>query len=283
MSYYNHSTVVEAGAYHSISSKKDNQAGNDIPLRLPILSTGQPDTNHSAGPPNDTHGGMLNIIMGPFLSPAVLGKGIDATPGRNNRAVPKLLALIRPPQEALADKQHETHDHAVSYKGAPHDEVGQTLAEMVSVTESERRNTAKAHLHPRGNRHGFSDEAVRKNKIFPDTPVETTFQVKLEIDSEYDLNAEEKHHKGGELGVDIWGELTAFVGMSKGPIVIADHQQLKALSPRIPLARHLPSHKGEYSSDYLDRNMPSRTYYPEDHADGKDDAERRRHGEYVPP
>lgn len=91
---------------------------------------------------------MLNIIMGPFLSPAVLGKSIDASPSRNNCAVPKLLALICPSQEALADQQHETHNHAVGNKGAPHDEVRQTLAEMISVAEPKRCNTAKAHLHP---------------------------------------------------------------------------------------------------------------------------------------
>jgi len=59
----------------------------------------------------------------------------------------------------------------------------QTLTEMITPTETQRRNASEKHLRPTNNRHDLPHDTVRKHKYPSDPSLSALFKVQLEIDA----------------------------------------------------------------------------------------------------
>lgn len=103
--------------------------------------------------------------MVPFSSPAVLSKGIHTTPTSNHKGVPELLALSGSLQPGLSNEEHNGQKDSVSNECRAHDEVCETLAEMVLAAESQGCDTTEEHLRPCKDGHGFSKDTVHFDDI----------------------------------------------------------------------------------------------------------------------
>lgn len=134
---------------HGPSREDQNESGDKVTLRGSITATAEPDTGQTGTPPDNTHGSVLPVVAPPLLSPAMLGKGVDATPSGDYSAVEELLRPTRAPQPELAGQQHDGEQCSVGDESASHDEMGHALAEVIVVAESQRRDAAKQKLHPR--------------------------------------------------------------------------------------------------------------------------------------
>lgn len=203
--------------YHSPTGQDKHHTRDDVSFRRTILAPGKPDTQEPGAPPHDSHAGVLEIPVSPFLAPPVLREGVYTTPHRDHSGVPELLAASASFQPCLANQQHRRHEHAVDDEAAAHDEVRETLPEVISVAEPERGDPAEQHLDPRDKRNEFSGYPVRGNNKPPDLAVDTALEVEFEVDAECNLRDEHDHHPPGEFGMDVWGELSAFVRMGEEP------------------------------------------------------------------
>lgn len=58
---------------HRITSEYDDNSGDDVPSGLTIVAPGKPETKHSRSPPDNSHSGVLNVVVFPVLPPAVFG------------------------------------------------------------------------------------------------------------------------------------------------------------------------------------------------------------------
>lgn len=103
---------------------------------------------------------MLEVILDPGVAPSMFGESIDTTPGGNEDGVEELLAPAGGPQPRLSHEEQECHDDTVPDKGGAHDEMSETLAEMVPATITHGDDAAKQHLDPTDDRHEFSNPAV---------------------------------------------------------------------------------------------------------------------------
>lgn len=122
---------------HSIASHQNDQSRNEVPLRPPVAVAAQPHTEQTGAPPDNTHSSVLEIIVNPGTTPAVLGKGIDTAPSRNNQRIEELLTATRAAQPVLSNQQENGQTDAVPNKRAAHNKVRQTLAEMVTLAEAQ--------------------------------------------------------------------------------------------------------------------------------------------------
>lgn len=145
---------------HSISSQQDDNGRNKVALWPAIPAAAQPYAQQTGAPPDHPHRGMLQIIMDPRTTPAVLGKGIDTAPGGDDERVKELLAATRPAQPVLTNQQKNSQTNPVSDKRTAHDKVCQTLAEVVTLTEAHGRNAAKEHLRPTDDGHDLPDNPM---------------------------------------------------------------------------------------------------------------------------
>jgi hypothetical protein len=89
--------------------------------------------------------------------------------------------------------------------------VGQALSSVVGAAESKRREASEDELHPRHDWQGFSNHSMRLHHDLPYLPVNTLLEVELEVDAHGDLGDEHGHDVWDELGVDVRGELSAFM------------------------------------------------------------------------
>jgi hypothetical protein len=120
---------------HCPARHQDDEARNEVALRLAIPAPAKPDARQSCAPPDDAHGSVLPVIPDPGRAPAVLGESVDAAPGGDNDAVKELLAPAGPTQPELADQQQEGEQDRVRDKGTAHDKVRQALAEVVALAK----------------------------------------------------------------------------------------------------------------------------------------------------
>ena len=74
--------------------------------------------------------------MDPWTAPAVLGEGVDAAPGGDDDAVEELLRAACTADPALADEEKEREHDTVADERAAHDEVSQTLSQVIVPTET---------------------------------------------------------------------------------------------------------------------------------------------------
>lgn len=133
---------------HRIASQQNHQGRNKIPLRAAVTAAAQPHTQQTGTPPDDTHRSVLEIIVGPFPAPAMLGKGIDTAPSSDNQRIEEFLASTRPAQPVLPNQQENSQTNTVPDERRAHDEMRQTLSEVVTLTETQSRNSTKEHLRP---------------------------------------------------------------------------------------------------------------------------------------
>lgn len=158
---------------------------------------------------------MLQIIMNPGTTPAVLGKGVDTAPGGDDERVKELLAATRAAQPVLTNQQKNSETNPVSDKRTAHDKVCQTLAEVVTLTEAHGRNAAKEHLRPTDDGHDLADNPVSQHKDPADSTLSGLLEVQLEIEAQHDLRDQQEHQPVRERGVGILAELAALVGVAE--------------------------------------------------------------------
>ena len=149
--------------------------------------------------------------MHPWSTPAVHGEGVDAAPGGDDERVEELLASSSAPQPHLPNQKQDQEDDSVCDERATHDEMGQTLSSVISPAEAERGDASEEELDPRHHRQCLSDDAMRLHHHTPHLSVNALFEVKLQVDAHGDLRDQHEHDVWHELGVDVLGELSAFV------------------------------------------------------------------------
>ena len=92
----------------------------------------------------------------------MLGEGVDASPDGNQQAVEELLAFAGASEPQLSHKEDDRQDDAVSDESTPHDEMRQTLPDMITLfsAESQCGDCTKKYLHPAGYRHRFPHDSM---------------------------------------------------------------------------------------------------------------------------
>jgi hypothetical protein len=181
---------------------------------------------------------VLQDVVPPFLSPAVLGEGVDAAPSSNHKRIEELLASSGAPQPDLSNEEQDNEDDPVGDKGAAHDEMGQTLSGVVGSAESKRCDATKDKLDPGNDRHCLTHKSVCPNYNLPYLCVDPPLKMELQVDAHGDLRNQHEHDVGHKLGVEIFGELSALVLMAEEV-----------------------SNDCEERADGLHRNMPFRADY----------------------
>lgn len=65
---------------HGIPSQHDDDTRDQVAFRLAVALPAEPHAQQTGAPPDNAHGGVLQVIVHPRPAPAVLGKRIDAPP-----------------------------------------------------------------------------------------------------------------------------------------------------------------------------------------------------------
>jgi hypothetical protein len=151
----------------------------------------------------------------PWSSPSVFCECVDAAPRSNDEGIEELLAPSSPPQPHLSDQKQDQEDYTVCDESASHNEVCQTLSGVVRSAEAKCSDTSKEELHPRHHGHGLSDNAVRLYYHMPYLSIYAFFKVQLQVDAHGDLGYEHEHDDWYELGMDVLGELSAFMPVAE--------------------------------------------------------------------
>lgn len=198
---------------HGEASEQDDDARDQVPLRPAVPAPAQPDADKTSTPPDDSHRGVLQVVVGPGPAPAVLCESVDAAPRRNHDRVEEFLAPSRALQPHLAYQEQDGHEDTVADEGTAHDKVRQTLAQVVAAAEAERSDAAEEHLHPGSHRDELARDAMSHHHPPPDPAVEAFLEVQLEVDAEDDLEEDQEHQPGRKAAVDAFRELPALVLM----------------------------------------------------------------------
>ncbi len=188
---------------HTPAGHHDDETRDEIALGRAVSVLAEPDTRQAGAPPDDTHGGVLPVVLDPRSAPSVLRKGVDTSPGSDDNAVEELLAPAGSLQPHLADDQQDREEDAVRDEGAAHDEMGRALADVFALAEAERRDATEQHLRPREHGEDLSVNAVEEADGRTDLAVEALLQVQPEIDAQHDLGKHDEEERGPELGVDV--------------------------------------------------------------------------------
>lgn len=200
---------------HCPARDENDNGWDQIAFWLSRSRTTEPDTNQAGCPPNDAHRGVLKVVVAPGLAPSVLGKGVDAAPCGDDKAVEEFLASSCPSQPHLAHEEQDDEDDAICDESAAHDEVCQALACMVGSTEAQRGNASKHELNPGDDWQSFPHDSMSLDNHLPDCRVYALFEMKLEIDAHGDLGNEHEHDERHEFAMDVLFELSALVFMAE--------------------------------------------------------------------
>jgi hypothetical protein len=200
---------------HSIPSHENDNGRNEVALGAAIAAPAQPHTQQTSAPPDNTHGSVLQIIVHPGTAPAVLSKGINTTPSRNNQGVEELLAATSPAQPVLSNQQKQSQTDTVPDKRTAHDKVRQTLAKVITLAEAQRSNTTKQHLRPANHGHDLSKNTMSHNEDPANTSLARLLKMQLEIETKRNLRNQQKHQPVRKLGMSIRSKLTTLVRMTE--------------------------------------------------------------------
>lgn len=200
---------------HRPSSKQQNNCRYQVAFGPPISLPTQPYAQQPSTPPDDAHTRVLQIVLHPRVSPAVFRKRIDATPSSDEYRIEELLAPSCPGEPPLTHQQQYRKYYAVSNKGTAHDEMGQTLPQMVVPTEPQRCDPSEKHLHPAHHRHGFPNNTVRQDHIPPYPRMDSPLKVELKVNAKDNLHNQHEHEGGGEGGVNVGCKLAATMRMAE--------------------------------------------------------------------
>src|SRR5262249_40179560 len=155
---------------HGPTGHHDDEARDEVALGGPVPVLAQPYASQPCTPPDDAHSRVLPVVLDPGRTPAVLSEGVNASPGGDDAAVEELLRPACPAQPQLAHEEHESQQNAVGDEGAAHDEMSQTLADVVALAEAQRRDAAKEHLRPGQHRKRLAADAVQDADGRADAP-----------------------------------------------------------------------------------------------------------------
>jgi hypothetical protein len=86
---------------------------------------------------------VLEIVVHPWSTPSVLGESVDASPSRNESTVKEFLGSSSPSKPGLSNKKDDDECDSVGDKRAAHDEMSQTLAEVVTLAETDSGDTSE--------------------------------------------------------------------------------------------------------------------------------------------
>lgn len=200
---------------HSPTSQENDNARNKIPLWPAISASTQPHTQKTRAPPDNTHSRMLHVIMCPRLTPAMLRKGIDTTPKRNDQGIVELLTATGAPEPELTDEKKDREQDAVRDKGTAHDKVSQALAEMILPAEAQGCNPTEEHLRPAHEGHRLAEDAVGNDEDSANATMDSLGEMQLQIRSKHDLHHHHEHQEVCERRVDVLGEFPALMGVSE--------------------------------------------------------------------
>lgn len=128
---------------HGISGNQDDNGRNEVTLRTAAASTAEPHTQQTSTPPNYAHSGMLEVIVSPRGTPAVLGESINTAPSGDDERIEEFLTAAGTAQPILSDKQEDGQTNTIRNECGAHNEMGQTLTEMIIAAETERGNATE--------------------------------------------------------------------------------------------------------------------------------------------
>lgn len=182
---------------HGVPGQQDDNCGNEVALRTTVPLTAQPDPQKTGAPPDNAHSRVLQIVVNPWTAPAMLSKSVNTAPGGNDERVEEFLAPAGATQPVLTDQEEDGQQDSVSDKRTSHNEMCEALAEMVAATETQSSDATKEHLHPADHRHQLADDTVTDDDESTDPAMNTLGEMKLEIDTQDNL---ENHHKHEGVG-----------------------------------------------------------------------------------
>lgn len=275
---------------HGITGQEDDDSGHQVTLRAPVPVAAQPDTQETRAPPDNAHGGVLQVIVDPRASPSVFGKGVDAPPGRDDQGVEEFLTPTRATQPVLADEEENGEEDSVRDEGTAHDEVGQALSHVVILAETQRRDPPKHHLDPSDQRHRLPEYPVCNDKHAADASVDAFRDVQFEVEAEDDLHDHHEHQDVRERVMGVLAELAAFMGVTEeiGDDGDTGRDNLKRNVP--PRAHDLYRIRKKRQSPALPQTIhPTvstllrKETYPENHAQRKQDAKGKSHQNHMNP
>lgn len=188
---------------HAPTSNENHKSRNKVTLRATIAVLAEPNASKTGSPPDDTHGGVLPVILDPGGAPAVLGKGIDHTPRSNDSTVEELLRATRPLDPDLTNDQDESKDNTIGNKGASHDEVGSTLTDVLALAEAERGDASKDQLGPDKNGKSLANNTVAKLHNAANLAIDALFQMQPQVYSHDDLAEQHEHERRSKFRVDV--------------------------------------------------------------------------------
>lgn len=149
--------------------------------------------------------------MNPSGTPAVLSESIDTAPSSDNQRIEELLTATRLAQPELANEKENSQANTIPDECTTHNEMSQTLAEVIATTEAQRGNTTKEHLRPADNGHDLANDTVCQHEDPTDTTLSCFLEVQLKISAQYDLHDQHEHQPVCERGVEVFVELAALV------------------------------------------------------------------------
>lgn len=159
---------------------------------------------------------MLQVVLDPGPTPAVLGEGVDAAPQCNDKGIEELLRPVGAAQEELPHEQEEREHDTISDERRAHDEMRETLSQMVIPAETKSGDAAKEHLHPGDEGKRFANYTVNNDEKIAKLGHEAgTGEVEFEIETQEDLDGEGEVDDRGEGRMHIVRELATFVLMAK--------------------------------------------------------------------
>lgn len=91
----------------------------------------------------------------------------------------------------------------------------QALPRMIGPAEAKRCDASKNELHPGYDWQRLAYYPVHCNYALPYLAVDSFLEVKLQVDSHGDLGDQHEHNVRDEVGVNIAGELSAFMLVAK--------------------------------------------------------------------
>lgn len=148
---------------HGKTGEKNNDGRDQVSLGLAVSFATHPDAQKSGAPPDYTHGSVLQVIVRPGLAPSMLSKGVDTSPRGDDQRVEEFLTPPGAAQPKLAHEKENGQQNSVGDEGASHDEMGQTLPQMVLSAVAHGCDAPEQHLNPAGDRHGLAQKPMRND------------------------------------------------------------------------------------------------------------------------
>lgn len=234
---------------HAPPRHEYDERGDEIASRPPTSIARQPYSDQPGCPPYNPHGRVLQIVVRPRRAPAVFGEGVNHPPRSNDARIPELLRAARAGKPGLAAEEDDSEEDAVGHERRAHDEMGQTLAQMVALAETLRRNTTEEHLRPGD--HGEEGAAYQMgaHEEGTDAAQQSAGKVEFEVGADQHLDEPDEHDEVGKFRMGVGAKLAALVEVAEEV-----------------------GHDGEEGGEDLDGNVQARAHEAEHEAGREEQA-----------